>query len=65
MHGKVIRFNGTINKFQANGEKVTITLGVDANDISLDVLNDIAVGPVMAQFEASQTELLPGGDDED
>ncbi|MBD5429695.1 hypothetical protein [Lactobacillus sp.] len=65
MQGKIIRFNGNINKFQANGEKVTITLGVDSKDISLDALNDIAAGPIMAQFEASQTELLPGGDDEE
>ncbi|MBP2056994.1 hypothetical protein J2Z60_000156 [Lactobacillus colini] len=59
MHGKVIRFNGNINNFKSNGEKVTITLSVDTADISLDALNDIAAGPIMIQLEASQIELLP------
>lgn len=59
MQGKVIRFKGNVDKFNANGKKVTITLIVNPKDISLDALNSVQNGPVMVNLEASQTELLP------
>lgn len=58
MHGKVIQFKADIANFKVKDGVVTIQLAADTADIVLDKLNEIAVGPIMVNLEASQTELI-------
>ncbi len=59
MHGKVIQFKAEAADFKVKNGDVTINLKADTKNIVLDKLNEIASGPVMANLEASQTELIP------
>ena len=59
MHGKIIKFKGDISDFKVKDGVVKIQLAADTSDIVLDKLNEISSGPLMVNWEASQTELLP------
>lgn len=59
MHGKIIQFKAEVADFKVKNGDVTINLKADTKNIVLDKLNEIASGPVMANLEASQTELIP------
>lgn len=58
MQGKVINFKTEIDNFKVKNGIVTINLNVDVHSIPLNVLSEISDGPLMAIFEAAQTELI-------
>lgn len=59
MHEKIIKFKDDISDFKVKDGVVKIQLAADTQDVVLDKLNEISSDPLMVNFEASQTELLP------